>query len=112
MVTLRRRNFLPALADLTLRIQGTSRWFISCSVVAIIPLMRIALDRSDQMRLLKYSALGTADAIMWGCLAVMAAGVSYVMVERPILQLKDRFKAAGAGSRNDRLASTAQKVLP
>jgi peptidoglycan/LPS O-acetylase OafA/YrhL len=51
--------------------KGPRRWIIAWTVIAATPIVRIALYRSGQQRLLDHSAIGTADAIMWGCLAAM-----------------------------------------
>ena len=53
------------------QLKGRRRWIIAWTVIAATPIVRIALYRSGQERLLDHSAIGTADAIMWGCLAAM-----------------------------------------
>ena len=52
-------------------LSAKGRWRVGWGVVAIVPLIRIWLDAHGQVRLFTFSALGSGDAIMWGCLAAM-----------------------------------------
>ncbi len=50
---------------------GRARWGAAWCVVCAGPVIRVVLIASGQTRLYTFTPLGSADAIMWGCLLAM-----------------------------------------
>jgi peptidoglycan/LPS O-acetylase OafA/YrhL len=52
-------------------VSGPARWRVGWCVVMVVPLVRVGLVAFGQTHYATFTVLGTADAIMWGCLAAM-----------------------------------------